>query len=108
MTPEVATPSASRKGGRRKVRAEGTEKPSLYDEVTGRIIAELEKGRAPWVQPWGTPGAEAGLGLPKNALTGRSYSGVNILILWRQVVRAGFAAQTWLTYRQAQEMAGMS
>ena len=26
---------------------------SLYDDVTNRIIAELEAGRFPWVQPWG-------------------------------------------------------
>ena len=25
---------------------------SLYAEVTNRIIAELEAGRLPWVQPW--------------------------------------------------------
>ena len=25
---------------------------NLYDEVTARIIAELEAGRLPWVQPW--------------------------------------------------------
>lgn len=25
---------------------------SLYDEVTERIVAELEAGRFPWVQPW--------------------------------------------------------
>lgn len=84
----------------------GAVKPNLYDEVTARVIAELEAGRVPWVQPWGTPDAKVGLGLPKNALTGRTYSGVNILILWHHVVRAGFATQTWLTYRQAQEMGG--
>jgi len=106
MEPRTANASASGKHGRRKGRATGAEKPNLYDEVTARIIAELEAGRAPWVQPWGAPGAKAGLGLPKNALTGRTYSGVNILILWHHVVRAGFATQTWLTYRQAQEMGG--
>ncbi|MBB5520134.1 ArdC family protein [Amphiplicatus metriothermophilus] len=106
MEPRTANASASGKHGRRKSRATGAEKPNLYDEVTARIIAELEAGRAPWVQPWGAPGAKAGLGLPKNALTGRTYSGVNILILWHHVVRAGFATQTWLTYRQAQEMGG--
>ena len=58
------------------------------------------------MQPWGTPDAQAGVTLPKNALTGRRYSGVNILILWHHVVRAGFSTQTWLTYRQAQEMGG--
>jgi antirestriction protein ArdC len=29
-----------------------TERLSLYGEVTSRIIAELEQGRFPWVQPW--------------------------------------------------------
>ena len=33
---------------------------SLYAEVTDRIIAELEAGRLPWVQPW--EGAKAGRG----------------------------------------------
>ena len=107
MEPRTAHASAGGKHGRkRQGRAKGAAKPNLYDEVTARIITELEAGRAPWVQPWGTPGAKAGLGLPKNALTGRTYSGVNILILWHHVVRAGFATQTWLTYRQAQEMGG--
>jgi hypothetical protein len=30
--------------------ANGGERVSLYDEVTTRIIAELEAGRVPWVQ----------------------------------------------------------
>ena len=107
MEPGTAHASAGEKHGRKgHGRANGAAKPNLYDEVTARIVAELEAGRAPWVQPWGTPGAKAGLGLPKNALTGRTYSGVNILILWHHVVRAGFSTQTWLTYRQAQEMGG--
>ena len=28
------------------------ERGSLYAEVTARVIAELEAGRLPWVQPW--------------------------------------------------------
>lgn len=106
MEPQTANASARGNAGRRRGRAKGAAKPSLYDEVTARIVAELEQGRVPWVQPWGKPGTKAGLGLPKNARTGRSYSGVNILILWHHVVRAGFSTQTWLTYRQAQEMGG--
>src|SRR5713226_209711 len=53
--------------------ADRQEKASLYQEVTDKIIAELEQGRVPWVQPWG--GARAVLGLPRNAATGRRYSG---------------------------------
>ncbi len=107
MEPRTANAETRGNQGKRgKSRAKSAPKHSLYDEVTVRIIAELEAGRAPWVQPWGTPGAKAGLGLPKNALTGRTYSGVNILILWHHIARAGFATQSWLTYRQAQEMGG--
>jgi antirestriction protein ArdC len=48
------------------------------------------------------PGNEAmGLGLPYNAVTGRSYSGINILILWGALFEAGHTAQGWLTFRQA-------
>lgn len=72
---------------------------SLYKEVTDRIVRELELGRVPWVQPWGS--AKAALGLPKNAATGRTYSGINILILWGAVCEHAFPAQHWLTFRQA-------
>jgi N-terminal domain of anti-restriction factor ArdC len=50
---------------------------SLYQEITDKIIAELEQGRAPRVQLLG--GVTAPLGLPRNAATGRSYSGIKIL-----------------------------
>lgn len=60
----------------------GEDRTSLYDDITNKIIAELEAGRVPWVQPWGTAAARAPLAMPKSAATGRQYSGVNILILW--------------------------
>lgn len=78
---------------------------NLYDEVTGRIVAELEAGRLPWVQPWGRTGG-TGPGLPRNALTGRTYSGVNVLILWGAVIEQGWPSQSWLTFRQALEAGG--
>lgn len=83
---------------------ERLEKANLYRQVTDKIIAELEQGHVPWVQPWG--GAKAGLGLPRNAATGRRYSGINILILWGAVFEAGFACQHWLTFRQALDLGG--
>ena len=39
-------PAAGQRTSRRK-------RGSLYQEVTDKIIAELEQGRVPWVQPWG-------------------------------------------------------
>src|ERR1700686_1015011 len=84
----------------------GTPRPILYSEITNKIIAELEAGRVPWVQPWGTAAAKAPLAMPKNAATQRRYSGVNVLILWGAVVERGFAGQSWLTFRQALSLGG--
>jgi antirestriction protein ArdC len=101
-----------RKTTNRRARREGAgedrqtdTRANLYDEVTARIVSELEAGRFPWVQPWGkTDGT--GPGLPRNALTARSYSGVNVLILWGAVIEHGWPSQSWLTFRQAQEAGG--
>lgn len=84
----------------------GHDRTSLYDDITGKIIAELEAGRVPWVQPWGTAAAKAPLGLPRNASTGRHYSGINVLILWGAVIAHGFPGQGWLTFRQALALGG--
>lgn len=84
----------------------GSSRASLYDEITNKIIVELEAGRVPWVQPWGRSAATAPLGLPKNASTGRNYSGINILILWGAVMQHGFPGQGWLTFRQALSLGG--
>jgi antirestriction protein ArdC len=84
----------------------GQDRTSLYSEITDMIIADLEAGRAPWVQPWGTAAAKAPLAMPKNAATGRRYSGINVLILWGAVIECGFVGQSWLTFRQALALGG--
>lgn len=83
-----------------------SERPNLYDEITATIVAELEAGRLPWVQPWGTSGVAAPLSMPRNAATGRGYSGINVLILWGAVVARGYSSQNWLTFRQALGLGG--
>ena len=84
----------------------GPGRASLYDEITTKIINELEAGRLPWVQPWGTATAKAPLAMPRNAATGRQYSGINVLILWGAVIERGYPAQSWLTFRQALGLGG--
>jgi antirestriction protein ArdC len=84
----------------------GDERTNLYDDITTKIIRELEAGRVPWVQPWGTVAAKAPLALPKNASTGRFYSGINVLILWGSVIEHGFPVQGWVTFRQALSLGG--
>jgi antirestriction protein ArdC len=84
----------------------GRDRPSLYQEITDKIIAELEAGRVPWIQPWGTGAAKASLAMPKNAATQRQYSGINVLILWDAVLERGFSTQNWLTFHQALRLGG--
>jgi len=100
---EAASRRARRKGEGEDRQSEN--RVNLYDEVTARIISELEAGRLPWVQPWDASGG-TGPGLPRNALTARNYSGVNVLILWGAVIEHGWPSQSWLTFRQAQETGG--
>lgn len=76
----------------------------VYQQVTDRIIAELEKGTAPWVKPWkDTRGAGS---IPYNAVSGRHYSGVNILLLWITSMANGYSRTGWLTFKQAKEAGG--
>jgi len=100
----MAKKGERRSSGESPIQEGGAGRPSLYQQVTERIIRELEAGRVPWVQPWGA--AKAALGLPKNAATGRTYSGINVLILWGAVIEAGFPTQQWLTFRQALALGG--
>lgn len=89
---------ANREGGGASARAK---RSNLYDEVTHRIVAELEAGRFPWVQPW-----DASPNLPRNALSGRRYSGVNVLLLWAASIEGAYPSASWLTFRQASQAGG--
>jgi len=93
----------ARGGGR--VTGDAAPRANIYDEVTERIIAELEAGTVPWVKPWSRVAAGSP-GLPVNASTGRAYSGINILILWGAVIAADYPSQGWLTFRQALDAGG--
>ena len=78
----------------------------LYNEITRKITAELEAGRAPWIRPWGMVAAKALLAMPRNPATGRRYSGINLLILRGAVIERRYPVQSWLTFRQALSFGG--
>jgi antirestriction protein ArdC len=76
---------------------------NLYAEVTARILAELERGAAPWVKPWKSYGVGA---QPRNVVTSRPYSGVNVVLLWMAVDQHGYDNPRWLTFKQALDVGG--
>jgi antirestriction protein ArdC len=80
-------------------------RPDLYARVTDAIVAGLEAGVRPWTQPWTTAGRSGPVSRPLRAC-GQPYSGVNVLLLWSEALARGFAAPTWMTFRQAQALGG--
>lgn len=78
----------------------------VYQLVTDRMIKALEAGAPPWVRPWRSIGSGSGSALPVNGATGRSYSGINVVMLWGAAQERGFSSSTWYTYKQAQDVGG--
>lgn len=77
----------------------------IYQEVTNRIVEALKQGVAPWIKPW-TAGVRPDSPFPSNAVTGRPYHGVNVLLLWAEARLRGYDQDRWLTYHQAAEAGG--
>jgi len=73
----------------------------VYQEVTDRIVKALEEGTVPWLRPW-RDGKSGSALEPYNALSGRPYNGINLLILGTMP----YSDLGWLTYKQAAELGG--
>lgn len=71
---------------------------NLHQEVTARIVAQLKAGTVPWKQPWS---GKASGGMPRNAITGRAYSGANVVMCWITAQERGYSSPGWLTFQQA-------
>ncbi|TXN00724.1 DUF1738 domain-containing protein [Methylobacterium sp. WL64] len=72
-----------------------------YTRITDSILRQIETaGPGAWVCPWHrTHGS-----LPRNALTGRTYRGINVLSLWCGGRAGGLNDARWATYRQWAEL----
>ena len=70
---------------------------SVYDSVTNKIISQLEAGIAPWIKPWksGSVG-----GADRNIVSKKEYSGVNRLILGM----SGYSSHIWGSFKQWQDL----
>ncbi len=75
-------------------------KTDIYDTVTNKIIADLERGNLTWLQPWQAQHHAGHICRPLRA-SGEAYRGVNVLMLWASALEHGFNNPIWLTYKQA-------
>jgi antirestriction protein ArdC len=70
-------------------------------KIIDNIISELERGTIPWRKQFETSRSRSGL--PYNGVSGRPYSGFNVMVL----LMTGYPIDGgWLTYKQAQDMGG--
>jgi antirestriction protein ArdC len=75
----------------------------IRDEIAQSVIdAMLNDNVIPWRQTW----SATSLALPRNALTGKSYRGVNVLALWLRAQARGYTSSDWLTFKQAGAIGG--
>jgi antirestriction protein ArdC len=70
----------------------------IYQAITDKVIADLERGVRPWHRPWSGQGRS---GRPLRA-NGAAYQGINVLLLWIEAAVKGYASPVWMTFRQAQ------
>ena len=69
----------------------------IYQQVTDRIISELERGAAPWIKPWTT---FASAGEDQNIISKKPYNGINRVILGM----SGFSSSKWASFKQWQQL----
>ncbi|MEO5913337.1 MAG: ArdC-like ssDNA-binding domain-containing protein [Luteolibacter sp.] len=70
---------------------------NLYEQITQRIIEQLEIGVAPWKSPYLSK-----VGFPKNFSSQNEYRGINVLLLGS----LRFTSPFFLTFLQAKELGG--
>lgn len=80
-------------------------KTDIYTSVTDSIIAALEKGVRPWMQPWSAEHAAGKIARPLRHNL-EPYRGINVLMLWGEAMEKGFSAPIWMTFKQAKELGG--
>lgn len=69
----------------------------VYASVTARIVEMIDAGiadPAAWRKPWQSIGAR------HTSAAGRTYRGINTLLLADSAARAGYVLPIWATYRQ--------
>jgi antirestriction protein ArdC len=71
----------------------------IEQEITDLVIKQLQDGKVPWKKPWSAKGF-----MPTSMTTGKTYSGINLLLL--SILGADHSSPYWITYREAQKRGG--
>jgi antirestriction protein ArdC len=74
-----------------------SDKITVYEIVTLRILDMLEQGEIPWQRPY----LGGSTSMPRNLITNKEYRGINRWLLWGQ-----FDSPYYLTFNQAKELGG--
>ncbi|MEM6584548.1 MAG: ArdC family protein, partial [Pseudomonadota bacterium] len=74
-----------------------TAKPDIYESVTASIMEAIEEGAGTFEMPWNNAPM-----LPVNVASGKSYNGINTLILMLVAAQKGYGSGIWGTYKQWQ------
>jgi antirestriction protein ArdC len=77
-------------------------KQDVYQKVTDKIIADLEKSELTWLKPWSAGNTDGRIIRPLRH-NGMGYNGINILMLWSAALEYGFQSPFWMTFKQAKE-----
>ncbi|MEY9237965.1 antirestriction protein ArdC [Bradyrhizobium japonicum] len=81
------------------------ERADISTRITEKIVADLEKGVRPWVQPWRSGNATGRVTRPLRH-NGLPYSGLNVLLLWSEAVARGYTLPIWMTFKQSIQLGG--
>lgn len=79
-----------------------SEKRSVYDQITDRIVEGIKAGAGAYQMPWHS--GREWMSLPINVSTEAYYHGVNVLSLWLDAKKKGFPTSHWASYRQWQSL----
>ena len=79
-------------------------KTDVYQKVTDRIVAGLQTKGLQWFRPWNSESGD--MLSPINNVTGKPYSGINVLLLCVEATERGYQHNEWVTFKQAAAKGG--
>ena len=76
-----------------------SDKTSIYETITAKIIAAIEADPGTFKMPWHRSAGDP-LHMPSNVVSKKHYRGVNVVMLWITAEMSAFRQPVWGTFRQ--------